>query len=73
MNDLIRNRRNGESTRQRILASITGKATPPAQFEPNEQYEKLLADPELAAVVMTRGLRKDLDAYLAAKAQQEAK
>ncbi len=73
MNDILRNRRKDDSTRERILASITGKAKAQAQFTENPQYEKLLADPELAAAVMTRGLRKDLDRYQAAKAQQEAK
>ncbi len=72
MNDLIRQRRRDTTVRDRILQRIVGTRKPQA-FAENPHYEKLIADPELAAVVMTRGLRKDLDAYIAAKAQQEAK
>ncbi len=56
---------------QRLIQQVTRATTKPAAFAENPQFEKLLADPELAAAVLTRSLRKDLDAYIAARAEHE--
>ncbi len=66
-----RQRERDRALTQRLIQQVTRATTKPAAFAENPQFEKLLADPELAAAVLTRSLRKDLDAYIAARAEHE--